>query len=182
MDARRTITTMMSGMDAATILQELTICSRLGSLGTRPPSVVAARGNLEHAVHETHRPSAGMLLDEGEPHLGISAKMPVAFNTSRSMRVRSSSRRSLAISAAWSDGEATGLAGTEGGEAPGRSCEAVPFKVLRHCLSMDGWIPSSAAICICGRRLVSSSATASRLNSGVNSRLVFEIQHHPRPQ
>ena len=97
------------------------------------------------------------------------------------MRVRSSSRRSLATSAAWSDGDVTGLAGIDRGNAPGCGREANPFKLARHCLSIDGWIPSSAAICICGRPLLSSSATASRLNSGVNSRLAFAIQHHPYP-
>ncbi len=67
------------------------------------------------------------------------------------------------------------------GNAPGCGREATPFRLARHCLSIDGWIPSSAAIRICGRPLLSSSATASRLNSGVNSRLAFAIQHHPRP-
>ena len=97
------------------------------------------------------------------------------------MRVRSSSRRSLATSAAWSDGDATGNAEIDPGDAPGCGREVTPFKLARHCLNIDGWIPSSAAICICGRPLLSSSATASRLNSGVNSRLALAIQHHPRP-
>ena len=124
-----------------------------------------------------------MLLDEAEPHFGISAKMPIAFfRTSRSIRVRSSSRRSRAISAAWSDGEARGLVGDAAGNAPGCDRAAAPRRIARHCLSIEGWIPSSAAICICGRPLLSNSATASRLNSGVNSRLVFAIRSPSSPR
>lgn len=98
------------------------------------------------------------------------------------MRVRSSSRRRRAISAAWSEGEATGLADAAPGEPAARGGGEPPINPVRHCLSMEGWIPSSAAICICGRPLLSKSATASRLNSGVNSRLVLAIKHLPRPQ
>jgi len=57
-----------------------------------------------------------------------------------------------------------------------------PISAERHCLSIEGWIPSSAAICICGRPLLSRRATASRLNAGVNSRRVLAIKHLPRPQ
>lgn len=98
------------------------------------------------------------------------------------MRVRSSSRRRRTISAPWSEGEATGLAAAAPGDAAARGGEEPPISAVRHCLSMEGWIPSSAAICICGRPLLSSRATASRLNSGVNSRLVFAIKHLPSPQ
>ena len=105
------------------------------------------------------------------------------FRTSRSMRVQSSSRRRRVISAAWSKGKATGLADAAPGEPAARGGgEEPPISAERHCLSMDGWIPSSAAICICGRPLLSKSATASRLNSGVNSRLVLPIKHLRRPQ
>jgi len=54
-----------------------------------------------------------------------------------------------------------------------------PFSVARHYLTIEGWIPSSAATCICGGPLLTSRATASRLNSGVNSRLIFAIRHLP---
>ena len=97
------------------------------------------------------------------------------------MRVRSSSRRKRAISAAWSDGEATGLVGAEPGAPAGRCCTEPSISTVRHWRSMEGWIPSSAAICICDRPLLSRRATASRLNSGVNSRRVFAIKHLPRP-
>ena len=98
------------------------------------------------------------------------------------MRVRSSSRRRRAISAAWSEGDATGLAGAAPGDPAARGGGEPPISAERHCLSIEGWIPSSAAICICGRPLLSSRATASRLNSGVNSRRVLAIKHLPRPQ
>ena len=85
-------------------------------------------------------------------------KMPIAFSsTQHSMRTRSSSRRSLAISAARSDGDATGPAGKEATNVPSRERGAAPFRTARHCLSIEGWIPSSAAICICSRPLLSNS-------------------------
>ena len=79
-------------------------------------------------------------------------------------------------------GKASGLADAAPGEPAARGGGELPVSPERHCLSMDGWIPSSAAICICGRPLLSKSATASRLNSGVNSRLVLPIKHLRRPQ
>ena len=101
--------------------------------------------------------------------------------TSRSMRVRSSSRRRRAISAAWSEGEATGLADAAAGNPTGRGGRELPISTVRQCLNIEGWMPSSAAICICERPLLSNRATASRLNSGVNSRLVLAIKHLSRP-
>ena len=55
------------------------------------------------------------------------------------------------------------------------------FTTARQLRSMEGEIPSSVAICMRGRPLLSKSATASRLNSGVKSRLVFVIEHLPTP-
>jgi hypothetical protein len=50
-----------------------------------------------------------MIADKSEAHLGTSAKMPIAFfSTSRSMRVRSSSRFNRVISDAWSAGDGSG--------------------------------------------------------------------------
>ncbi len=54
------------------------------------------------------------------------------------MRVRSSSRRRRAISAAWSDGDATGPAGAAPGNPAGRGGGEPLISVVRHCLSMDG--------------------------------------------
>jgi len=56
-----------------------------------------------------------------------------------------------------------------------------PWARARQLRSIEGEIPSSVAICMVGRPLLSSSATASRLNSGVNSRLAFVIKHLPAP-
>ena len=81
------------------ILQELTVGCRSCAFGSQSPAVVAIGRYGEHAAHETHQPGARMLLDEGERHLGISAKMPIFFCTLRSIRARSSSRRKRAISA-----------------------------------------------------------------------------------
>ena len=128
-----------------------------------------------------------MLLDEGERHLGISAKMPIAFLGRRgpcaSGRVHAADGRSRSCPWAWCSSKmATGLAGTAPGDPAARGGGEPPISAERHCLSIEGWIPSSAAICICGRPLLSSRATASRLNSGVNSRLLLAIEHLPRPQ
>lgn len=56
-----------------------------------------------------------------------------------------------------------------------------PFTTARQLRSMDGEIPSSVALRMRGRPLLSKSATASRLNSGVKSRLVSVIEHLPTP-
>src|SRR6202051_3262167 len=137
------------------------------------PCIVAAGRDLKHAAHEPDRPRAGVIADEREPHLGTSAKMPMAFfRTSRSMRVRSRSRFSRAISAAWSAGD--GSCGAPAATARERA--APVWMAARQFRSIDGEMPTSVATCIKGRPLLSSSATASRLNSGANSRLVLVIQ------
>jgi hypothetical protein len=91
--------------------------------------------------------------------------------------MRSSSRLSCLISAASSAGDGTrGSAEADAGAiacAPG----AVPQPTARQLRSIEGWMPSSMATCINGRPLLSSKATASRLNSSVNVRRVFVIQH-----
>ena len=89
------------------------------------------------------------------------------------MRVRSSSRFKRVISDAWSAGEGSnGIPGAAGLD------RAAPSRIsARQVRNIDGEIPTSMATCISGRPLVSSNATASRLNSGENSRLVFAIAH-----
>ncbi|ANY80855.1 hypothetical protein BB934_23645 [Microvirga ossetica] len=57
-----------------------------------------------------------------------------------------------------------------------------PRAMARQFLSMEGEPPGSLAILIWGRPALSRSATASRLNSGLNSRLVFVIKHLPAPE
>ena len=89
------------------------------------------------------------------------------------MRVRSSSRFSRVISDAWSAGDGIG-------EAPGVAAldRAVPpCAAARQFRSIEGEMPTSVATCISGLSPLSSRATASRLNSGENSRLVFGIEH-----
>jgi hypothetical protein len=113
-----------------------------------------------------------MVADESEAHLGTSAKMPIAFfSTSRSMRVRSSSRFKRVISDAWSADD--GIAEVVDTVAPDRAVP--PRTTARQFRNIDGEIPTSFATCISGRLLLSSRATASRLNSGENSLLVFGI-------
>ena len=164
--ARRAVAPVMAGMDPAHILQELAVRSRPGTFRTRSPPMVAARPDAEHAAPATHRPGAGMLLDEAEPRfLHLQRRCRSLFlghsTPCASDRARDGAGRSLA---AWSDGEATRLLGKDATDVPGRGRGAAPFRAARHCLSMEGWIPGSAATCSSGQPLLSNSATASRLN------------------
>ena len=89
-------------------------------------------------------------------------------------RVRSSSRFNRVICDAWSAGDGIG---DRPGDAAARDRAAPPRTTVRQLRNIDGEIPTSVATCINGRPLLSSSATASRLNSGENSLLVFGIDH-----
>jgi len=111
-----------------------------------------------------------MLLDKGERRSSISAKMPIAFLGRRapcaSDRVHAADGRSRRLGRR---GTPPGAQARLPGDPAARGGGEPPISAERHCLSIEGWIPSSAAICICGRPLLSGRATASRLNSGVNS-------------
>ena len=61
--------------------------------------------------------------------------------------------------------------------ATARERAAPVWMAARQFRSIDGEMPTSVATCINGRPLFSRSATASRLNSGENSRLVSVIQN-----
>src|ERR1700729_4474644 len=170
---QRAITATMLGLETPDIAEQMTVGDEPGAVRAIPPCIVAAGRDLKHAAHEPDRPRAGVIADEREPHLGTSAKMPMAFfRTSRSMRVRSRSRFSRAISAAWSAGD--GSCGAPAATA--RERVAPVWMAARQFRSIDGEMPTSVATCIKGRPLLSSSATASRLNSGANSRLVLVFQ------
>ena len=73
------------------------------------------------------------------------------------------------------------------GDAPGAGAlelldrGAAPLTTARQFRNIEGEIPNSVAICMRGRPLLSKSATASRLNSGVKSRLIFVIEHLSAP-
>ena len=102
--------------------------------------------------------------------------MPIAFfSTSRSMRVRSSSRFNRVICDAWSAGDGIGV---RPGDAAARDRAVPPRTTVRQFRSIDGEIPTLVATCINGQPLLSSSATASRLRSGENSLLIF-VTNHP---
>src|ERR1700722_1802404 len=170
---QRAITATMLGLETPDIAEQMTVGDEPGAVRAIPPCIVAAGRDLKHAAHEPDRPPAGVIADEREPHLGASAKMPMAFfRTSRSMRVRSRSRFSRAFSAAWSAGD--GSCGAPAATARERA--ALVWMAARQFRTIDGEMPTSVATCIKGRPLLSSSATASRLNSGANSRLDLVIQ------
>ena len=88
--------------------------------------------------------------------------------------MRSSSRFSRVISDAWS---AIDGSGGDTGDAATRDRALPPRTAARQFRNIDGEIPTSAATCITGRPLLSSSATVSCLNSGENSLLVFAFAH-----
>ena len=183
MDPRRAVALLMPDMDWADVVEKATVGRRPGALGAGSPVVVAAVRDFEHAAHETHRPGARMLLDEGERHLGISAKMPIAF---LGRRAPCASGR---VHAADGLSRPPGLTVKQPGSRMRLPVNLLPAAVGSHlsapCATASAWRvgsrvrPRSASV---GRPLLSSRATASRLNSGVNSRLVFAIKHLPRPQ
>ena len=93
------LTAMMFAMEATYIGKKRAVRNDPSAIGTVAPCVIAAGRDLEDPAHQPDRPTVGMVADEFEAHLGTSAKMPIAFfNTSRSIRVRSSSRFSRVIS------------------------------------------------------------------------------------
>ncbi|MCP1838626.1 transposase [Bradyrhizobium sp. USDA 4538] len=105
-----------SGMDSptaiapATVLIDLPDLSQQRGIGlcpfahrSRAPSVIAGRRDLEHLTYQTNRIHVAVILDEAEAHVRVPAKIAIDFfKMSRSMRSRSFSWRSRAISAAWS--------------------------------------------------------------------------------
>jgi transposase len=50
----------------------------IGRISTVAPGVISAGRDLDDPTHQPDRPSAGMVADESEAHLGTSAKMPIA--------------------------------------------------------------------------------------------------------
>ena len=93
------------------------------------------------------------------------------------MRVRSSSRFKRVISDAWSAGDGIG----EAVDAVALDRTVPPRTAARQFRNIDGEMPNPVATCISGRPLLSNRATASHLNSGENSLLVFGICAPPRP-
>src|SRR6185312_9040025 len=67
------------------------------------PGVIAGRRDLEHGTHQPHRIAVTVVFNEAEAHVRVPAKIAIDFfKMSRSMRSRSFSWRSRAISEAWS--------------------------------------------------------------------------------
>ena len=92
-----------------------------------------------------------MIADESETHPGTSAKVPIAFfNTSRSMRVRSSSRFNRVICDAWSAGDGIG---DKPDGVPTLDRAVPPRTTVRQFRSIDGEIPTSVATCVNGQEL-----------------------------
>jgi len=104
------VTAMVLGMKAPQVGERRAVGARADTLRPTAPRMIPAGRDLEDPAHQPDRPMVSMIADEFEAHPGASAKMPVAFfRTSRSMRVRSSSRFRRVISDAWSAGDGIGL-------------------------------------------------------------------------
>src|SRR5881392_241430 len=161
MNTRCPISAAVLRMNPPDIDQQLAIGVLARALWLRTPSVEAGRRHAQGIAHDAHRPDIPVVLDQAEPHLGGSEKMATAFfKMSRSMRRRSFSRRSRAISAVRSG---------EDVDADVLECNAVPAPRpslrLRQLRSIEGEMPSSPAICPNDRPLLASRATDSCLNS-----------------
>ncbi len=99
MHPRRSVSPLMPRLESAHLGKQCQVRHRPCAWRPDAPVVIAAARHTEHAAHDIHRPGGRMLLDKSELHRGISAKMPTAFfKMSRSIRARSSSLRSRAIS------------------------------------------------------------------------------------
>ena len=70
------VTAMVLAMEATDIGEQRAIRNGPSTIGTVAPRVIAAGRDLEDPAHQPDRPTAGMVADESEAHLGSSAKMP----------------------------------------------------------------------------------------------------------
>ena len=175
---RRAITATMLGLETPDIAEQMTVGDEPSAVGAILPCIVAAGRDLQHAAHEPDRPRADVIADEREPHLGTSAKMPMAF---LGRRAPYACDRDLASAAKSRQPGRLGTAGAALRPRPLAERAAPVWMATRQFRGIDGEMPTSVATCINGRPLLSSSATASRLNSGANSRLVLDIQTPSRP-
>jgi hypothetical protein len=79
MHPRATVTTAVLGMEASDITEQPAIGDGPRAFRAISPRIIAAGRNFENPAHQPNRPGAGVIADEFEGHLGISAKMPIAF-------------------------------------------------------------------------------------------------------
>src|SRR6185312_5712091 len=112
--------------------------------------------DLEHGTHQTHRIDVAMILDEAEAHVRVPAKIAIDFfKMSRSMRSRSYSWRSRAISEAWSaDIGVACVVGRHAADAG--SCRSLSTQRR----STESRRPSSLATAPIDRSLDTTSSTA----------------------
>ncbi|MCS3695167.1 hypothetical protein QIH87_48735 (plasmid) [Bradyrhizobium elkanii] len=151
-------------MDLSDRSQERGIGGCASAQRTPTPSVITGRRDLEHSAHQPHRIGIAMILDEAEAHVRVPAKIAIDFcKMSRSMRSRSFSSRSRAISAAWSAG--IGVACVVGRRAAAAgSCRS--FSTQRR--STESRRPSSLPTAVIDRPLDAQQPAA--LYSSVNDR------------
>ena len=189
MHAWAAVTAPAAGVHAADVLGQLFVRPGAGAPGLAAPGMIAAGADMQHRTHGPHGEHLAVALMKRNLNLGGIEKMPTAlFGMPRSVCARSGSFCKRRISACSADSAAT---------VPGRTADAACpawFARLRQRRSTDGSRPSSDATCAKGRPLSRSRATASRLNSSVNSRRVFFVvmprvrrrgaatAHRPRPR
>ena len=151
------------------LLMNATYLSQQNPIGRGPtallspaPGIVATTRYLQQPTQQGHRIQGLLRRDKPIPHVDSLAKKAVAFfNTSRSMRKRSFSRRSWRTSSFMLRVSA-GVFG---------ALSAVHF----HRLNTDWGRPNSSATCRALLPLVRNSRTASRRNSSVYTR--FFVGH-----
>src|SRR4051812_39567499 len=139
-----------------------------GTSAHRPitPGIIAGRRDLEHGAHQPHRIGVAMILDEAEAHVRVPAKIAIDFfKMSRSIRRRSFSWRSRAISEAWSAD--IGVACVVGRRAANVGCGANRTTQRR---STESRRPSSLPTEVIERPLDTTNSAHWRLYSSVNDR------------
>ena len=162
--ARATIPAATALVRPSYVVEQRAILGRALASGPGPPGIVACCGKAEDAAQFVDRPGAAAVLDHAEPHFSGPAKIEMDFfKMSRSMRSRSHSRRSRAISAAWS-AVGTGSSLNEGAGSRAASTSPPPAPYCRtHRHSNVGCRPTSAATAVAVRPLLATRSTTWRL-------------------
>src|SRR3546814_7494577 len=98
MHSGRYVSSLMPRLEPAHVVQQCQVRRGPRARRTDAPVVIAAPRHAEHAAHDVHWPGGRMLLDKGELHRGLSAKIPTSFfKMSTSIRPRSNTHSKHAI-------------------------------------------------------------------------------------
>jgi hypothetical protein len=161
MNTRAAITPAAVAMHTNDFGYQKAIDRNPAALRPRAPSVIAGRRDTKDRAHLAHRVIVAAIFDEAESHVRVPAKIAIDFfKMSRSIRSRSFSRLSWAISEAWSAvGSAACVAGRRAAAA---GCPKTP-NLLIHLRNTVSANPISAATEPIERPLDRTSSTVCRL-------------------